>query len=158
MIYEWGSRSFPVAAEVVGKAVEQIAKRTGGVCPPGMLVERARPERSPLHRLFEWDDEAAAESWRRQQARMVINSLVLVIEDSESRPPAFVHVRVQQGDNQREGYAASVEVMADDEMRDQALREALSKLRGLKRRFESLSELGPVWQALDSVEAEAVGQ
>lgn len=158
MIYKWGSRSYSVDAQLVGETVERLTQRNGGVCPPGALVDEARPDDSPLHPMFEWDDEHAAESWRRQQARLVINNIRVVIEESESQPPAFHHVKVVDSEGQvREGYADTFTVVSNNDMHRQVLAEAKAQLRGFRRRYESLSELAPVWRVLDPIlEAEEV--
>lgn len=159
MIYEWGvSRRYPIEAQFVGETVARLVQNSGGVCPPGLLVEKARPPRSRLHQLFEWDDDLAADSWRRHQARDIIGSLRIHIEESDSRPPAFVHVRVKNDKNPskvQEGYAETMKVVEQDDLRDQVLGEALRQLNALRRRFESLGELQPVWAALDDITSAA---
>lgn len=70
-MYTWKEgRSHPVGANVVGKAVDRIIKRDG-VCKPLALVEAARPDDSPLHPLFEWRNDAAAEKWRTDRKSVV---------------------------------------------------------------------------------------
>lgn len=151
MIYEWGQRSFGVDANVVGTIVERIAKENDGVCPPALLVDEARTKDSALHGLFTWDNRKAADEWRKQEARQVVKALVVVVDDSEIRPPAFVHVRVSTDNGEREGYSATLDVIKDPALRSQALHEAIVTLRGFRRRYEALTELQPVWEALDAV-------
>lgn len=151
MVYEWGSRRFGVDPQQVGETVTRLAKENGGVCPPGALVEASRPEDAPTHKLFTWDDVSAAESWRRQEARQVVKSLRVVTEDTKARPSAFVHVSVVTSDGPREGYRPFYEVVADDDMRQQALAEALQYLNGFRRRYRHLNELQPVLDAIEEV-------
>lgn len=46
--------------------------REGGAVGPEQLVERARPNDSPIHHLFEWNDSVAGERYRLEQARLYI--------------------------------------------------------------------------------------
>lgn len=156
MIYEWGHKSFGVDPNIVGSTIERLAKENGGACPPGHLVDEARPDESPLHGLFEWDDVVAADSWRRHEARRIISCLVVVDEALDANPPAFVHVKVHHDDGEvAEGYSATVDVIRNPALRGQVLAEAVSKLNGLRRRYNSLAELQSVWEALDSIEPDS---
>lgn len=139
-----------VKTAVISNAVKRI-ERKHGACPPGLLVEAARSDRSPLHRLFEWDDNKAASDWRTHQARLIINKIRVVVDEERPAVPAFVHVREITEDGVIEGYMSTARVMASP-ARDGVLRDALSQLQGLRRRYEALSELAPVWEALDELE------
>ena len=151
MVYEWGSRRFGVDPQLVGETVATLAQENGGVCPPAALVDASRPQDAPTHKLFTWDDDAAAEAWRRQEARNVVRCLRVVSEGSKAKPSAFLHVNIVSGDGPKEGYAPFATVVADDGMRDQALKEALSYLNGFRRRYRHLQELSPVLDAIEQV-------
>lgn len=156
MIYQWGSRTFSVDAQTVGDTVERLAVQHGGVCPPSALVEESRPLDAPTHPLFTWDDEIAAEAWRRQQARSVINSIKVTMDDGEqSKSPAFVHVSLVGDEGPREGYASTLSVMSDEEQREQVLAEVRRYLNGFRRRYQHLSVLTPLFQAMDKLELDA---
>src|SRR3954451_3006050 len=53
-------------AKQVGPELERLA--AAGKSKPRDIVEAARPEASPLHRYFEWNDQRAAEGFRQMQA------------------------------------------------------------------------------------------
>ena len=152
MRYAW-NRGRSVDAQVVGGIVESIAVRSGGVCPPSMLVDEARPEESPLHSMFEWDDWAAAEGYRRGQARGHIRELRIVkqADDETELVQAFVHIVRLSGDTPVEGYRLTSLVVQSRDEYQQMLDEALSGLRAWKRRYEHLAELGVVLGAIDVV-------
>lgn len=151
MVYEWGSRRFGVDPQLVGETVATLAQENGGVCPPSALVEVSRPQGAPTHKLFTWDDDAAAEAWRRQEARNVVRCLRVVSEGSKAKPSAFLHVNVVSGEGPREGYAPFATVVQNDDLRGQALKEALSYLNGFRRRYRHLQELAPVIEAIEQV-------
>lgn len=138
-----------VPAPVIQREVEKI-ERKHGVCHPEMLVKAAAKEASPLHTLFEWDDSQAARDWRVHQARNVINRIRVVVEDQVTNRPAFVHVTRVTPDGVANGYMTTHRALAGD-TREQVLRDALGVLDGARRRYESLTELSPVWDALDQI-------
>jgi hypothetical protein len=157
--YEWkpGSR-LGLSAQTAGEELERIAALSGGIVTPRSVVEESRPPTAPLHPVFEWEDRRAATLFRESQARAVIRSVrVLPGPEEEERPAAIAYVHVQtQG---QEGYCSTARVMAEPELREQALAEALALLEGVRRRFEALGELREVFAALDAVrERQAAAQ
>ncbi len=152
-VYEWGRRSYAVPAPVVAETVEGIATREG-CCPPARLVAEAESEVSPLHRLFTWDDNAAAGHWRTHEARQIIGAITVrvIVGDTESRGPAFASVGHTSVTMDRgEGYRSIGVVMRDKAWKEEALAEALSRLDACRARYETLEELAPVWAAMESI-------
>ncbi len=121
MIYKFkaGSRVSGVKAQEVGDELQRLRDRDGKI-ETLLVVNEAKKKRSPLHGAFQWDDSLAAHEYRLDQARHLIRSIEIIIED---RPePAFVHIKVDHG-----GYYQSPEVAVQnvDEwslVRTQALR------------------------------------
>src|SRR5262245_51733442 len=101
MVYEWRKGAHvKVDANVAGKELERIRKRDGKI-ETEVVVKEAKPKGAPLHEAFEWDDGVAAEEFRKHQARALVKSLVVVVEEVEEPEPAFVHVKVE---GERTGY------------------------------------------------------
>jgi len=154
--YVWGGNTYSVPAPVVGKAVHRIVRRYGR-CEPEELVKAAEPEASPLHPLFDWDDKTAAGKWRNHQARNILRSIVIREERPEGESferPAFVSVgHVAATQDAGGGYRPIDVVMADERFAEEAMREAMMHLRAFRRRYESLSALNPVWEAMEKVQA-----
>lgn len=96
--YEWLDRfRSPVSAEVAAAELQRIELAEGGLTPRA-VVDASRPEDAPLHDMFEWDNERAADSWRLDQARKAISSLRLVVRENAPPVPAFASVRVSEID------------------------------------------------------------
>lgn len=154
--YEWKPSAAgayaKVPPQVVGEEVERIAGDSGS-CPPSALVDAARPEMSPLHPMFEWRDDVAAEKWRTWAARDVLRHLVVVADGAtvEDSPPAFISVTV----GQQRGHVPLARVMSDDDLRSQAVRECVTQLRQIQRRHRLLVAAEPrlalVWDAIDAL-------
>ncbi len=61
-----------VDAEKVFKELEKISEKT-----PMNIVEKAKNDKSEMHKCFTWDEGKAAEAWRLQEARQMVNHLVV---------------------------------------------------------------------------------
>jgi hypothetical protein len=156
MVYQWGgSHSFKVDAQNVGEKIESIALRDGA-CAPYCLVEEAQDETSPLHPLFTWDETTAAVRWRTHEARRVINSLTVNVERGGEvvTAPAFISVgHTVKTQDAGEGYRPISVVVETPVFREEALDEALGRLKAMQKRYGAIKELAPIWQALDDVAA-----
>lgn len=147
MVYQWrpGYR-YKVPAAVAGTELERIRAQSGNerdVVAAAMIVA-AKPESSPLHREFNWNDKAAAHEHRMDQARNLITALCYVVRREPDGEPvrtvAYVHVR--SADNPST-YRTAADVLRDPEDSANSLKECISLLRGIHRRFLFLAEFHP---------------
>ena len=82
--YAWTPRAHVgVPADVAGRELSRMAK--GGEITARAVLDAARPEESPLHPAFEWDDAVAAELHREEQARLMLRS-IRIVRDAEQEP------------------------------------------------------------------------
>ena len=136
----------------VVQELRKIAERHGGALRPADVVKAARPESSPLHSKFEWDDyEAAATLYRIWQARQLISVTVETVgaEGSEVVARVFISLTPDRvGDG---GYSSVEAVMLDPARRKQMLADALDELERVQRKYDSLKELVDVFRAIKSV-------
>lgn len=79
------------------------------------VVEAARDPRSPLHEHFEWDDDAAAEAWRIEQARRLIRTVRLVVITETETIAAPYYARDTGKDAGEQGYVALERVRKEPE-------------------------------------------
>lgn len=136
--YKWVGAVFSVDANEVGKELELIQEEEGGITSASM-VDRARDESSPLHKLFEWNDKVAGEKYRLMQAGVVLGSLTIVRTDKTPETRAFVNVK---GKSFGSGRFIDVDTaMADEEMRRIVLRNAYNEMESFRRKYTELSEL-----------------
>ena len=133
--------------EDIGKEVLRIQERDG-VCTAEAFVDEARDEASPLHSLFDWDDQAEAELWRQHKARSIIGRVRVTMNGS--RTPAHVSVTITTGGTSRRGYVPLEVAMADDDLRAQVFRDARAGLKGWKNRLKAFSEAQEAVAALDA--------
>lgn len=98
----------------------QIARRNGGVLKVDDVLEEAKSEDSPLHKHFEWDDTAAADKYRRDQARYLIQKCkITLIENEPVSIRAFVSLPSDRDSGG--GYRLTSEVVTDERRREELL-------------------------------------
>lgn len=154
MIYQWkqGARVPSSAdAQKVGEELERIRVKHNGRLEPEWVVHNAKSPRNPMHDLFEWDDNVAAQNFRVDQARSVIRSVDVVVEEAPQMKPmrAFVSV-VQERDR---SYTSVQHAMSDDDLRKQLIAQAYTELEAWQKRYAELIELADVFAAIDQARA-----
>ena len=82
-VYKWRSGyNYKCSPEDAAQVMNGLAD--AGELNAERLVEISRPEDAPLHNDFEWNDTKAAEQWRKQQGRCMINSLLMIPEEKDT--------------------------------------------------------------------------
>lgn len=109
-----------------------------GRLTPALVVDEARDPDHPLHGRFEWDDDRAAEAWRREQAHDLIRSVKVVYRPATDAEPelavrAFHAVRADQGHI----YEPAGKVQSDPFLRELVLRDMEREWRALYDRYKS---------------------
>ena len=136
---------FPVDAQAAGEEMERIYEKHGTITPEG-VVEESRPDDAPLHDCFEWRDKEAAEKYREHQARGIIRALVIRHEE-EGKEPVYVRsiVHVQKD------YTPMNVVVETPGLMDALLSNAFREMESFKRKYQTLSQLQPVFDAIDNI-------
>jgi hypothetical protein len=141
-VYRKGARH-RVPADVAGPVLQQLAEEDR--LTTRVVVDESTPEDAPLHLCFEWDDAAAADSWRLKQAGTLIRDVKVIKEASDAGRLAKEHaenaVIMFAGcpDDRRElHYQPIAKLMNDPEGFDQALLHLQSKLSAAQRAFDDL--------------------
>lgn len=120
----------------IGEALAAIADEHEGRLTPGDVVEAARNKRSPLNPFFEWDDAAAAEAYRLDQARGLIR-VVRVDVDTDEPKRAYISV----GDADGVSYRSLGDVQASTQLQLIVLKQAERDLSAWRKRYRELSDL-----------------
>lgn len=137
---------FMADAEKVYNELQEI----GDTYTPDDVLERAKDESSELHKCFDWDDTVAAYKWRKQTARMVCNSLVLTVIESEKEPPKQFRMIQHTGDS-REGYQSAVKLYQNPKRYNALLERMKVDATRFIDRYESLPEAAEVIVAMRKV-------
>lgn len=115
------------------------------------VVREARADSSPLHKYFQWDDSSAAEAWRLQQARQLIGVCVEIIGDGEGAKEVDVFVSLREDRGDKGGYRELVTVLSNPSNRANLLRDALDEMIHFREKYQTLTQLADVFQAMDKV-------
>lgn len=160
--YRWkDSFRSPISAEVAGAELRRIEVAQGGLTPRA-VVDASRPADAPLHKLFEWDNERAADAWRLDQARQAISSLRVVVHEKAPPVPAFASIRVPEIDGTTEDpdgteqepkptFINMQRVDDDIDLRLKFLWGELRNVEGCLARTASYGEMEPLREAARTV-------
>ncbi len=149
MKYGWkgGSRHTKHDAQRIGEHLEKIREREGYLTAE-IILRDAHKKRSPIHKLFEWDDTEAAVQHRLSQARSLTRSVVIIVEGPKGELDpirAFVHIGEPQG-----GHYTSLHVaMSDEDLRNQVLDRARDELDIWQKRYQDFVEFAEIYRAIE---------
>ena len=151
--YAWrdGSR-FRVSPAVAARELSQCTDEKGNILPQ-LVVDRARPQSSPIHLEFEWNDTLAAEEHRKHVARIMANSLITLVTRKKSEP---VNVEANVVKTQRalvhmhNGYRWASDVMSEETGYAYLLSQARRDAQTFAMKYRSLAEVSAIIEAIEA--------
>lgn len=129
-----GARVRKGDAEAIGREFEKI-RASGRALTAETVLAVAADARSVLHKYVTWDDRAAAHQYRLEQARGLLRSIEIIVEDKGKRGQLRAFYSVRDVDGQR-SYQPAEYVFANAETSDQIIREAKQQLESWMARFK----------------------
>lgn len=97
-----------------------------------------------------WDNNKAAESWRKHEIRHLIRTYHVIVSTADNRPiKTRAYVSVTTDRNPSGGYRFLPDVLDDDSMRRQLLADALAELERFEAKYRRLTEIGGVLREID---------
>ena len=142
----WGYWKFKADAEKVYGEISSL----GESYTPEMILEYAKNPDSELHKCFTWDDSEAARLYRLREARVICESLQVVVEDvEESRQPRTF--RVIEHDREEKAYKPVSVIVRQEDSYARLLAQARSELEMFRTRYRKLTELESVIEAIENV-------
>lgn len=143
-------------SDEVASALNAVKRRKGRLLAPD-VVEAAKDPDSPLHDQFEWDDSKAAHAHRVWQARRLIVSVGL-IEDGD-REPVQLYYSLSSDRASGGGYRDIRDIVSDDELREELLRDAASDAARFKEKFQRIKhDLAEMFDAIDRLQSRVNGK
>lgn len=122
-----------VADEILGIGDEVTAEE---------VVNAARDVSRELHKCFEWDDSAAAEKWRTQQARVLFTHLVIRKETEETNEATPIHLMYNNGGST---YKSAPLIFSKPDEYKKLLAKAYAELHNFKMKYAMLKELKDIF-------------
>lgn len=143
---------------VVVRELKRIEK-DNGVITPAIVVDSARSIRSPLHKCFEWNDDAAAVKYREWQARILIGCVKVSFKDEAGEDQivrAFVNVSPVEVDDEDDaigegGYISVERASRNVGYKKQVVQYAYGQLTRWKQKFGAFKEFFVVTEAIGKV-------
>lgn len=129
----------------IGEALAAI--RAAGDLTPEAVVDSARHEESALHPHFEWDDAAAAERWRHEQARGLIRSIIADNGSNQTPERAFYSIKDKDGVS----YRTLEEVRSSGDLQDKLLAAAERDLEAYTVRYRVLKDVCAIVETAKTV-------
>lgn len=138
------------------KMLQQLATEHGGITPE-IVLDYARPEESPLHKFFQWDDNKAAEEYRLVQAAHLIRRIKVeyITEETKTVTVRAFHCVVPDADHDEQPSGRGVYVPVEAAMSDyrsQLLDQCKRDIEAFKRKYAALKEVSKVIEAMDQIE------
>lgn len=134
--YRAGVR-YGIKPDVVGNELARIHS-AHGTLEPQTVVDESTPDDAPLHPVFEWDTDVAANKYRVWQARNLIKSVRVVHEGKTSSEPVYVHVPKSAENDNQPGYQPVDVVVSRPDMYASALAALTSKFMAAKSALDEL--------------------
>lgn len=158
--YKW-KRNFRLKetldADAVGRELDALRRR--GDTSPEAIWRHARSRRSAMHDAFTWDVQRAAEERWEDQARYILRHHILATIDDEPvvgevRSTLYIPGEGEDGPDYEHGEWVYVPAaLSEDEGRQRLLGLALAELEYFSRKYQHLSELANVFEAIEEAAA-----
>ncbi len=141
--YKWKTGAhITVSAQKAGEMCEKLAAENR--LTADNLLEANRAPDAPLHGAFEWDDQKAAEEYRRQQARHIIACICVVAENKTEEIRAFYNL-----ERKEPTYTSLKVILESQDDMDRLYRTALAELAAFQKKYATVKRLEPVFNAID---------
>lgn len=115
-------------AQLVGERLAALIDEKKEHVTPDEIVADARKKDSPLHTFFTWDENAAADKWRKKEAKSITGALRTATPDGEpTRTRAFVYVHHPEHDGKKV-LLSTRSAMARQEFREEVIEQAVKSL------------------------------
>lgn len=144
--YEFSiQRLHKVDAQTVGELFESMSQKGIEVTPKSVL-EEGRNTDSPIHGEFEWDDTAAAEKYRLEQATQLIRHVRIVREDEPEqtyKERGFVSI---PGGNSV--YVPMSTALSNEDYKQHLLKQAKGDMEIFLAKYRRLEQLASITQPM----------
>lgn len=122
------------------KELERLLDANGGDITVHDIVAEAARAKSPLHRMFEWDDTAAAQKYRLQQARDLLREYKITIKTDNKT--LVISGVVAIPNKEGGGYRTVLKIARQEATKHQAL---IEKSEQVLAHIDTLIGLAAVW-------------
>jgi hypothetical protein len=114
-------------------------------------VDEARDMNNPLHEVFEWDNSEAADRYRLQQARQLINHITVDIKynNTNREQKAWISLDETPDDVDTNKVYVTVErVLTEKPLREQMLLSAIKEAEYWQNKYTEYRELNRIFTSI----------
>lgn len=160
-----GWRLSNARAERYGPYLDHLSQKHGKLTAR-VVVKASALRSAPTHDYFNWNDKSAANEYRLDQARKLMQSIVIVnmVNGREMETRQFYNVSVREIDDRNSvplesgPYIASGRVLSDTELRRRWLEKARIEAINWRDRYREFCEVAKICQAIETTYSLGNGQ
>lgn len=146
MVYQWKIASrIKVDPQIVGEICENLEHTIG--LNAKNLVKVSEPIDSPLHNEFEWNDNEAANLYRENQARHIINCLCVKTE-TPGITPIKAYFKVEPNTSNYDNINL---ILSNEDKYTKLLNQAIQELKWFKQKYEKLIDLKSIFDQIEEL-------
>lgn len=121
-------------------ALEALAARNNGRLTADEVIAEAKPQGSPLHSYFTWDDREAARLQRLHEARELIRSVRVTTVHSGTVHRTIAFVRNPEKPSDEQGYIATTVLRTEADLARAAIVEEFGRAAAAMRRALAVAD------------------
>lgn len=138
---------FKAKPEVAKQVMDELAAK--GKLFPAELVRVSKPKTAPLHNdFFDLNDREAAQKYREERAANMIRSIIVTPEEEQEATPIRAYFNIERGTKE---YIPTEIIFSDEAKKSRLLEIAKRELLSFKSKYETLTELAGVMNAIDDL-------
>lgn len=148
MVYKWKEAAqIKADAQAAAAVLNDLEKK--GELNATNVVKVSKPKEAVLHDDFEWNDEKAACEYRLNQARKIMQSLIVIpeVENGEQQEPVRAFFKIE---TDSPTYQSIVTIMQTPSQKDMLLKLALKELKAFREKYKRLKELSDVFESIET--------
>lgn len=120
-------------------ALTTLGAANGGKITPAQVVNAARDPASPMHDYFEWDNDAAAEKYRIDQARTLIRSCRIECTMHHRKVQLPYYTRDPEADVLEQGYVEVGKLQTEEDLARDAVVNEFRRVEALLTRAQAMA-------------------
>jgi len=139
----WYSQADPnkVGAEI--ETLETISQKS--------IVDKARDEKTELHKCFEWDDSIAGEKYRQHQAGTLLADLQIVLKTSSTNESEIKSTKAFVTLKRDSEYEPIEAVVSNPEKLNILYERAVKQFKADRERYKEVEELQDIFNLIDEL-------
>jgi len=143
--------------EAIRVRLAELEFSNGGRLTPSAVVEDAKDPDAPTHHCFEWDDNKAAESYRIEQARTLITSVVVMQRTEHKMVSCVYYARDPSCESHEQGYVSVPTLRTDADMAREVLHREFSSVADSLRRARTFAAVLDATDVVETLLSSVVG-